>query len=253
VTAAPVRGLRAVWRLLRAIVHLLRGVAICAFRFPRLDAAARQAHVRRWSEQLLVLLGITLHTSGTPQPGPVLLVANHVSWLDILAVNGAHTARFVSKADVRRWPLIGWLVACGGTLFIERERKRDAMRVVHHAAEALMAGDVIAMFPEGTTSDGHGLLPFHANLLQSAVTTGVPVQPLVLRYSDAREAVSSAAAYIGEMTLAESLWRIAMADDLRVQVTLLPALPSAGLDRRAVSEAARAAILGGLAGASPVR
>ena len=91
-------------------------------------------------------------------------------------------ARFVSKADVRHWPLLGWLVACGGTLFIERERKRDALRVVHQMAEALQAGETVAVFPEGTTSDGHGLLPFHANLLQAAIATETPVQPVALRY-----------------------------------------------------------------------
>ncbi len=236
------RSLRAVWRLLRAIGHLLRGLLICALVFPFVDAAGRLGHVGRWSAQLLALLGITVQAQGAALPGPVLLVSNHVSWLDILVINAVHTARFVSKADVRRWPLIGWLVASGGTLFIERERKRDAMRLVHQVADALKAGDTIAVFPEGTTSDGHGLLPFHANLLQAAVSTGVPVQPLALRYADASAPVSAAAAYVGDMTLVTSLWHIARAEGLRVQVKLLPAQPTTVADRRVVSEAARDAI-----------
>ena len=108
------------------------------------------------------------------------------------AVNAVHPARFVSKADVGHWPFIGYLVASGGTLFIERERKRDALRVVHQIAAALQAGDIVAVFPEGTTSDGHDVLPFHANLLQAAIATAAPVQPLVLRYRDAHAAVSRA-------------------------------------------------------------
>jgi len=173
-------------------------------------------------------------------------VANHVSWLDILAIDAAQPARFVSKADIRRWPLIGWMVACGGTLFIERERKRDAMRVVHQVAEALQHGDVIAMFPEGTTSGGEGLLPFHANLLQAAVATHVPVQPIALRFSDAVSAVSPAAAYIGDMNLVQSLWMIVRARGLQVRVQRLPALATEGLDRRAISDRVRAEIAAAL-------
>jgi 1-acyl-sn-glycerol-3-phosphate acyltransferase len=237
-----VRGLRALWRLLCAVLHIVRGVLICLVIFPRLDPAQRMARVGLWNRQLLQLLGITVQARGQVPEGAVLLVANHVSWLDILAINAVHTMRFVSKADVRHWPVIGWLVACGGTLFLERERKRDALRVVHQVAEALTAGDRIAMFPEGTTSDGHGLLPFHANLLQSAVVTGTPVLPVALRYSDSREPVSQAAAYIGDMTLVGSLWRIASAEGLRVSVQLLPTIPTAQRDRRVVSEEAREAV-----------
>lgn len=235
-------GLRAAWRLLRAVLHILRGVLICLILFPRLDVPARLGHVRRWCAQLLALLGITVELHGRAPAGAVLLVANHVSWLDILSINAVHTSRFVSKSDVRQWPVIGWLVACGGTLFIERERKRDALRVVHQVADALSAGDTIAMFPEGTTSDGHGLLPFHANLLQSAVTTGTPVLPVALRYADATGPVSAAASYIDDMTLVGSLWRIASADGLRVSVQLLAPIATSQRDRRDVSEAAREAI-----------
>ncbi len=240
------RTLHALWRVLRTVLHLLLGMGVCAFLLPFLKPPQRLHRVGAWCDRLLKVLGIAVHVTGTPHPGPVLLVANHVSWLDIVAINAVHTARFVSKADVRRWPLIGWLVACGGTLFIERERKRDAMRVVHHVADSLKAGDVIAVFPEGTTSDGHGLLPFHANLLQAAVATGTPVQPVALRYADAGSDISPAAAYIGDMTLVQSLWWITRAEGLRVQVALLPPQATAGRDRRIASEAARAAIANAL-------
>ena len=178
---------------------------------------------------------------------PLLIVANHVSWLDILAINAVRPVRFVSKADVRHWPLLGWLVACGGTLFIERERKRDALRVVHQVAQALREGEVIAVFPEGTTSDGQGVLPFHANLLQAAIATEAPVQPLVLCYREAGARVSRAAPYVGDTSLAESVWAVAGADGLQVHVQIEPAQATRQLDRRALAARLRETIAGRLA------
>lgn len=188
------------------------------------------------------VLGMGVQAAGQPHPGPVLVAANHISWLDILAINAVMPARFVSKADVRHWPLLGWLVASGGTLFIERERKRDALRVVHQIASSLKVGDTIAMFPEGTTGDGHSLLPFHANLLQAAITTEAPVQPVALRYADADGPISTAVVWVGDTTLATSLWRVVCADGLRVRVELLPALTSRGRDRRELGQELRGSI-----------
>jgi 1-acyl-sn-glycerol-3-phosphate acyltransferase len=234
------------WRVIRAVLHLLRGTLICAFFFPLIDEQARLRRVKRWCGQLLRILGIGLDANGATRGGATLVIANHVSWLDILAINAVHPCRFVSKSDVRHWPLIGWLVASGGTLFIERERKRDALRVVHQVADALRQGQTIAVFPEGTTSEGHGLLPFHANLLQAAISTGAPVQPVALRFSDAREAVSQAAAYVGDTHLLRSLWMIVTARGMRVRVDWLPPLVMMGDDRRVVSELLRQRILAAL-------
>jgi 1-acyl-sn-glycerol-3-phosphate acyltransferase len=230
----------AVWRVLCAVALVLHGALICAFMFPFLKPARRMQTVGWWSARMLRALGIALASHGTPRGASTLVVANHVSWLDILAINAVQPARFVSKADVRAWPLIGWLVACGGTLFIERERKRDALRVVHQVADALKQGQTIAVFPEGTTSEGHDLLPFHANLLQAAVSTGTPIQPVALRFSDTREAVSRAAAYVGDTHLLASLWSVVTAPGLRVQLAWLPAVATAHADRRALSDAIRA-------------
>jgi 1-acyl-sn-glycerol-3-phosphate acyltransferase len=243
-----VRTLRAVWRIVACVAHVLRGLMICGFIFPFVRPAARTVRVGPWCAAMLRVLGIRVVVSGAWHAAPVMVVANHVSWIDILAINAVGSVRFVSKADIRRWPVLGWLVACGGTLFIERERKRDAMRVVHQVAEALQGGDVVAVFPEGTTSDGHGVLPFHANLLQAAITTGTPVQPVALRYADATHAVSPAAAYIGDTSLLQSLWWVVMADGLTAQVTVLPAHYSAHAQRRELSEAVRAGIVGSLGG-----
>lgn len=242
---------RALWRLLRALLHVAQAVLRCALLFPFLDAPARLLQVQRWCAGMLRCLGVAVHASGVAmRTGPVLVVANHISWLDILAMIAVHPMRFVSKADVKRWPVLGWLVACGGTLFIEREKKRDALRVVHQLAEALQAGDALAIFPEGTTADGHALLPFHANLLQAAVATGAPVQPVALRYADAHSPISAAAAYVGDTSLLRSLWNVVAASQLRVSVQVLPPQSSHHMERRALTERVREQI--GQALQSPV-
>ena len=229
------RTLVASWRLLRATLHVLHGMLVMT-RFPALDAAGRHERIRWWSAGLVRAMGLTLQVSGTPRPGATLIVANHISWLDIAAIHAAAPhARFVSKSDVLSWPLLGWLIRNAGTLFIERERKRDAVRVVHAVAEALKAGDTVAVFPEGTTSSGAELLPFHANLLQAAVATATPVQPVVLRFSDPDGPFSPAVAYIGDTTLLQSLWRVASAQGLAVSVELLPSVGTRHADRRALA------------------
>jgi 1-acyl-sn-glycerol-3-phosphate acyltransferase len=148
----------------------------------------------------------------------------------------------VSKADVQKWPLLNRLVSAGGTLYIEREKRRDALRVVHQMAEALNSGDTVAVFPEGTTGDGHTLLPFHANLLQAAIATATPVQPVALRFSDAGNVVSTAAQYLGDTTLVQSLWRLACGNQVVVRLQVMTAQGTAHADRRALAEHLRATI-----------
>ena len=228
------------WRVGRLVLHVLHGMAVMALRFPSLDSAGRHARIAWWSAGLLRAVGVGLRIQGVPRPGATLLVANHVSWLDIAALHAAvPQARFVSKADVLHWPLLGWLVAGAGTLFIERDRKRDALRVVHAMAEALRAGETVAVFPEGTTGEGPELLPFHANLLQAAIATATPIQPAVLRFADTVHRFSNAVTFVGEATLLQSLWRVASARGLVVHVDLLGSQASAHADRRALAETLR--------------
>ncbi len=241
--------LRAVWRLARVLVQALRGVAIVTWRFPRLDAAGREAAIGRWSLGVLEALGIGLRCQGKPAARGTLLAANHVSWLDIVAIHAlVPEARFVSKAGVRDWPLIGRLADAGETLYLARERKRDALRLVGLIGDALAGGQSVAVFPEGTTADGRTLLPFHANLLQAAITTGAPVQPVALRFADAFDPESRAVEFVGETTLLQSLWRVVAAEALVVHVALLTARSSVGADRRVLADALRADIVAALAG-----
>lgn len=202
-------ALRAAWRLGRAVVHALAGLATVVFLFPRWTEPRRHARVQSWSLEMLSVMGIGLQLRGTPPvSGPVLLVANHISWVDILVMHAARHCRFVSKAEVRHWPVIGPMASAAGTLYIERASRRDAMRVVHHMAASLQRGEIVAAFPEGTTSDGLSLLPFHANLLQAAITADAPAQPVALSFIDTLTgAPSLSPCYIGDDTLVGSVWR----------------------------------------------
>ncbi|WP_298293523.1 lysophospholipid acyltransferase family protein [Thiomonas sp.] len=230
-------------RLSRLSAHALRGQRIVTREFPRLDAAGRTQRIRDWSAQLLRLSGIELHVSGTPLTSPSLVVANHVSWLDIFAINAVQPVRFVSKAEAARWPLIGPLVQGVGTLFIERQRAQDVVRVIHQMAQCLQQGDHVGVFPEGTTSTGLDVLPFHANLFQAACSSQgtTPVQPVLVFYADrASQRYCRAAAYVGDETMVGSLWRICAAPRLRVELHYLPPLQST--NRRTLAEQTRDAI-----------
>ncbi len=215
--------------------HVLGGVAQIRLLFPRLSKQQRDMRVQAWARDMLKRLGVELAVVGTPAPtGPMLLVSNHISWLDIVALHAACHCRFVSKADVKRWPLFGTLASGGGTLYVERASRRDAMRVVHHMAQALKDGDVLAVFPEGTTGDGGSVLPFHANLIQAAISADAPVQPVALQYVDGRSRKpTEAVSYMGDESLLGSIWRTLRARDLRAVVTFGKPQFAGGRDRRA--------------------
>ncbi len=243
------RRLQALWRLTAVLAHVLHGMAVVGFTWRHANAAQREARIAWWAGKFLRLLGVGLRASGGFKPGACLLVANHVSWLDILAIHAVHPrARFVAKADVRHWPLLGWLIGATGSLFIERERKRDALRVVHQVAEALEAGDCVAVFPEGTTGAGLPLLPFHANLLQAAIATATPVQALALRYEDAHERFSPALLWLGQTTLAQSVWATLNGRQLTAVIEVMPPRRSDHADRRALAASLREDITTVLAG-----
>ena len=177
----------------------------------------------------------------------MLLVANHVSWLDIIAIHAAcPQARFVSKADVRHWPLsAGWWTRPARSTW-SASASATRCEWCTRWPRRCRAGDTVAIFPEGTTADGRTLLPFHANLLQAAVATGTPVQPVALRFSDRHQHVSPSAEFLGETTLAESLWRLACGDGMGVHVTLLPPRATAHADRRALAQMLRGDIAAAL-------
>lgn len=229
------KSLRAVWRLLCLLLHILRGVWLVAVRFPVLTPDQQHARVQVWSQQLLALAGVRLRVVGQPPTtGPVMLVANHISLLDIPVMHAARHCRFVSKSDVKGWPLVGTLATAAGTLYIERTSRRDALRMVQTMQEALARGEVLAVFPEGTTGDGRVMLPFHANLLQAAVLAQAPVQPVGLRFADRASGTTSfAPSYIGDETLLGSIWRTLSAPAIDAVVHYGTSELANGRDRRA--------------------
>jgi 1-acyl-sn-glycerol-3-phosphate acyltransferase len=239
----------AMWRLLRVLVHLLVALVKTYTVWRDASPALQHAVKLRWSGQLLRILGIELKVSGlAPRPGAKLVVANHISWLDIVALNAVVPSRFVSKAEVADWPIVGRIGTMAGTLYLVRERRRDAMRVLGLMAQALREGGTVAVFPEGTTGSGHGLLHFHGNLLQAAIDAEVPIQPVALRYSDPQQAVSDVAAYVGDISLMQSLWQVVAARGLQIHVTVLPAQAVNHADRRALAEQLQALVAASLDG-----
>ncbi len=226
--------IQALFKGLRLLLHLLHGLLIIKLRFGRLSPGEREAQVQTWARRALDLMAVRLVVLGQrPTGGPLLLVSNHISWLDILAMHAACYCRFVSKADIKHWPLIGALASGAGTLYVTRESRRDALRVVHHMAQSLKAGEVVAVFPEGTTSDGSDLLPFHAYLLQAALSSGTPVQPMALQFFDSVSCrLSLAPSYIGDESLLTSVWRTLTARTIVARLNFGEPQTASGFTRR---------------------
>lgn len=240
------KRLRGAWRMVRVLWHILVGLGTILLAFPRLSADQRHARVQGWALDMLACLAIKLVVKGQPPAtGPMLLAANHISWVDIVVVHAARHCRFVSKDEVARWPLVSTMANAAGTLYITRESRRDAMRVVHQMAQCLRDGDVLGIFPEGTTGDGSTLLPFHANLLQAAISADAPVQPVALQFMDgATGAISFAPCYVGDDTLLQSLWRTLCADNVQAVVQFGTPQRCEGRDRRAWAADLRETIAG---------
>lgn len=223
---------------------MLAGFAQIMLLFPRFSQEQRDMRVQAWAGIMLARLGVELRVVGSPPSiGPMLLVSNHISWLDIVTLHAARHCRFVSKADVKRWPLVGTLATGAGMLYIERASRRDAMRVVHHMVQALNEGDILAVFPEGTTGDGSILLPFHANLIQAAIAAQAPAQPVALQFVDGQLGKpSQAVSYMGDESLLGSIWRTLCARRLCAVVAFGAPQFAAGRNRRAWAHDLRLAI-----------
>ena len=237
------RQLVATWRLLRLLAHALAGLWTLRIHFGRMPLAQQHAVVQQWARGVLRIMGIGLQVHGRAHAGPVLLVANHISWLDIVVLLAARYCRFVAKSEIKAWPLVGPLATAAGTLYIERASSRDALRVVHHMAERLQAGDVLAVFPEGTTGDGFDVLPFHANLLQAAIAAQAPAQAVGLRFVDAWGQPSFAPCYTADDTFVASVWRTLCAGGLVVHVAFAAPDPSQGRNRRVWAVDLRAQVI----------
>ena len=240
-------------RLTRLLIHLLAGLWIVRLHYPRMSPQRRRQMVRAWSRRLLRILAISVHAEALPAalPGRCMLVTNHISWLDIFVIDSLHPAIFVAKSEIRSWPLVGWLCARVGTLYIERGKGASARRLKERLTHSLASGVLIAVCPEGVTTYGRTLERFHAALFQPVIDAAATLQPVALRYQDPRGRHTDAAGYVGETSLLESTWRIVSARRIIVRVEFLGLLPAEGETRRTLAGKAEGAIAAALGVAAP--
>jgi 1-acyl-sn-glycerol-3-phosphate acyltransferase len=236
------------FRLARLALHLLRGLAVTSLVFPWLPKAKRDARKRSWSKKLLSILSVTVREKNAAErlPDRCMLVLNHISWLDIFVINARSPATFIAKSEIRDWPFVGWLCTLVGTLYIERGKPSAARRASKAIVAELERGGLIAVFPEGMTTFGRSLEPFHAALFQPALDAAATLQPIALRYLDAAGTHTDAAGYVGETSFFESVWSIVSARRLVAELDFLPPQSGRGQTRRSLSEKTEAAIAGAL-------
>jgi 1-acyl-sn-glycerol-3-phosphate acyltransferase len=233
------------FRLLRVTAHLIVALWVCIVIFPFADAGGRLRRIRQWSAQLLAICRVQVeidYCGGSTAGARALLVANHVSWLDIFVINSMCPHRFVAKSDIRDWPLIGWLCARVGTVFIARGSLRDVRRIFEDLVASIRDDEHIAFFPEGTTAAQGTLLPFHANLFEAAIDAHVAIQPCALRYLTPEGNLHPAADFIGDMTFAESVLAILRGANMTAHLIVLPLVQTDNAHRRELAAQARVAI-----------
>ncbi len=210
------------------VFHLLLAILKCAI-FPLLPTKVRKKMVQSWCIRLLRILKVKVIIQGDPSilfgTKPYLLVANHISWLDIHIINSIRPVIFVAKADVSKWPIFGYLASMLGTIFLKREKLSDIKRVIQLMKEKLINQEIVAIFPEGTSTDGKSVLPFKSNLFESAHQAEVNVLPITIQYTENNE-YSNRAAFIGDMELIDSIKNILKSNHLVVHVHLSDGLPS---------------------------
>ncbi len=236
------------------LLHLWLGILILVSVFWMLTLAQRRCMVRWWSGIALRICHTRTVVRGTPPASRqgVMVVCNHISWLDIPILNSRVALRFVAKSEIRRWPLVGLICARTETIFIRRGLRHAVHEVMHYLKDVLQSGGQVGVFPEGTTSAGDGLLPFHANLLQAVLEAGVPIVPVALRYTDRAGRPSQVAAYVGDMTIGDSLRQVLSAKHIVAEITFLaPIYPTPEMSRHDLARLAQAAIAQSLGFALP--
>jgi 1-acyl-sn-glycerol-3-phosphate acyltransferase len=217
-----------------------RGAWTVSVRFPGLHKAQRLLEIQRWARQLLAILEIEVQSNKPPQAGFAgLVVSNHLSWLDILVLQSLMPGTFVAKTEVRRWPVVGYLAQACATIFVDRSSARSARSMVENTAAAIAQGYAVIVFPEGTSSDGSSLRPFHANIFESAIQAQSPVQLLTLRYHDTASGEAAAAAhFIDDMTLISSLSSVMATSSIQAQVHLGDCISAQGHTRKSLARQA---------------
>lgn len=240
--------LRRLIRLPLLVLHLLLGVFLTVLVVrgdPRRLPPLSRRVVQWWLGAIATVLGVRVTVAGEPGPGPVLMTSPHLSWLDIAVLGGADECVFLSKEEVRRWPVVGWLAARAGTLFISRGLRHSMEAAVADIATVLGRGRRVVIFPEGTTTDGT-LRRFKGRLLQAAIDAGVPVQPVMLRYPG-NGGTHPQVPFVGDTSLVEHIWELSAARGVRAEVAYLAPIPAAGHTPRELTRHAERAVREALA------
>lgn len=216
---------RFAWRAVALIVWILAGLLLVGF-FPVLRPGGRRALVLGMSRLLMRICGVAVVRHGRAvQDKAVLYVSNHVSWLDIFVLNSVRSTSFIAKSEIRRWPVVGWLVAGAGTVFIERGQRRAVHTVSRQMQRCFERGDAVGLFPEGTTSTGLDVKNFHASLFEAAITLGVDIQPVALVFEQAGRRTERFA-FVGEQSLVGNIWVLLSSRQAQVHCHFLEVMPA---------------------------
>jgi 1-acyl-sn-glycerol-3-phosphate acyltransferase len=241
-TSLPVR----LWRSARLFTHLLQGVATAALVLPRLSPEAREERIRQWCSTVLAILQVSVRVRGhVPKADTrgMLFVANHISWIDIWVLKAQLPMRFVSKSEIRDWPVIGWLALHAGTLFVTRHKRQQTGQTMNSVEEALRENDNLCFFPEGTTTDGTELKPFKSSLFQAAVNARAGVWPLMIFYPHPQGGANTDVAYSGDTTMLQSLCAVLSQKEIAVELEFAEPLEmQEWSERRQLAQQARQAI-----------
>lgn len=228
---------------------LLAGVVSLCERLVRHDLMALRQRLTRWFlARLSGALPFRVRVEGELPAQPMLWVANHVSWTDIPLLGALQPISFLSKAEVRTWPLAGWLAHKAGTLFIRRG-SGDSNLVGQQLGRHLQRGRHLLIFPEGTTTDGLGLRTFHGRLLASAIDSGVPLQPVAIRYLRGGQPCP-VAPFVGDDDMLSHLLRLLRSQAGEVQIQLLAPIASNSASRNELARQAQSRIAAALYGES---
>lgn len=239
------RFLRIAWRGTELALHLALG----AFVLPalrRVPPARGESFTRWWYGRACRVLRLRVRRRGAPTPMPALYAANHVSWLEVLALGSVAPMAFVAKSEVSRWPLIGSLAGAAGALFLRRGSARAAAGAVDQAVLRLAGGTSVCVFPEGTSTSGGDVLPFKASLFEAAARLGCEIQPVAVSYPVERG--GAAAPFVGDDEFLPHLLRVLAEEEIVVELSFAAPLQGHGRSRAELTLAAWRAVSETLAG-----
>lgn len=236
------RLVRLAWHLMLGMVavHLILGVRSKGTHDAQYHY--QQTLATWWNRKLCEIINLRLRIEGKINSGPTLFVANHISWLDIPCLAAVLNARFVSKEEVRGWPIFGAMAARTSTLFLKRGYSSVTTRVAEQMTWRLLQKKNLVFFPEGTSSEGDSVLRFHARLFQAAIRARAEVQAVAITYPHA-QGVNPIAPFIGDDNLLHHLWKLLAEPSMDVTLTFCQPLAAAGLQRRMLADQARAQVL----------